>query len=79
MNDKILHSVSWILLIVGGLNWGLEGLGDLIGSNLNVIRLVLGGWPQLESIVYVLVGLSAIYELTVHKKNCKKCEAGGSM
>lgn len=63
--------VSWILLIIGGLNWLVLGIfswdiGMLFGGQSNVI----------SRIIYVLVGLSAIYELITHKKNCKMCKSG---
>jgi uncharacterized membrane protein YuzA (DUF378 family) len=35
----------------------------LVGSELNVVNLLLGGMPMLEAIVYVLVGASAVYGL----------------
>ena len=66
--------VSWILLIVGGLNWGLTGVGDFAGSDWNIVHKILGSWPTVEGIVYILVGLAAVYELFTHKKNCKCCD-----
>ncbi|MCH7828271.1 DUF378 domain-containing protein [Patescibacteria group bacterium] len=48
-----------ILLVVGGLNWGLVGL-----FNLDVVATVFGGTAALGSkVVYVLVGLAALYKL----------------
>lgn len=70
---KALHMIAWILVIIGGLNWLLVGIGMFMGSNLNVVNLVLGSIPSLEALVYVLVGLSAIYEIFTHKKSCKEC------
>ncbi|PIP64905.1 DUF378 domain-containing protein [Candidatus Peregrinibacteria bacterium CG10_big_fil_rev_8_21_14_0_10_49_16] len=61
--------VAGILVLVGALNWGLVGLGGFMGQNWNVVNMVLGAWPQVEWIVYVLVGLSAVYMLV----NCSKC------
>jgi uncharacterized membrane protein YuzA (DUF378 family) len=67
---KALHIVAFILLVVGGLNWLLVGL--------------VGGWDlanylgeSIAKIVYILVGLSAIFELATHKKSCKPCGACG--
>jgi uncharacterized membrane protein YuzA (DUF378 family) len=65
---KALHCVAFILLVVGGLNWLLIGIGDW-----NVVMMVLGSIPMLEKLVYILVGLSAIFEVVTHKKNCKMC------
>ena len=64
---KGLHMVTFILLIVGGLNWGLAAVGY------NVVEMLLGSWPAVLQIVYVLVGLSAVVELVNHKKDCKSC------
>jgi uncharacterized membrane protein YuzA (DUF378 family) len=71
-----LHMVAWILVMVGALNWGLVGLGGFMGGNWNLVNAILGGWPMLEWLVYVLVGASAVYEIMTHKANCKVC--GGS-
>ena len=46
--------IALILLVIGGLNWGLMGLG--MG---NAAEMILG--MTLSRLVYVLVGLSAIY------------------
>lgn len=56
----MLSQVTRILVVVGGINWGLVGLGMLMGSDWNVVNMILGSVPTLEAIVYVLVGLSAI-------------------
>jgi uncharacterized membrane protein YuzA (DUF378 family) len=63
-----LHAIAFILVIIGGLNWGLVALGSYMGSNWNVVNLILGTWPAVENIVYLLVGLSAIL-LIVSPKN----------
>jgi uncharacterized membrane protein YuzA (DUF378 family) len=63
---KSLHMITWILLIIGGLNWGLEGaLNWGVGSFLP---------SSIEMIVYILVGLSAVFEIVTHKSSCKHCE-----
>ena len=58
---KGLGPIARILLLVGGLNMGLVGVGVLISNDLNVINMVIGGMPVLEAVVYVLVGLSALF------------------
>ena len=65
---KGLHMVTFTLLLVGGLNWGLVGL-----FNYNLITSLLGSYPQVETLVYVLVGASAVVEVVTHPKNCKLC------
>ena len=65
---KGLHAVTFLLLIIGGLNWLLVGLFDWGVANL------VG--DAIARIIYILVGLSAVYEIATHKQNCKLC---GSM
>jgi uncharacterized protein len=76
---KALHMVSFILAMVGALNWGLVGIGGFMGSNLNLVNLILGSAPMVEWIVYVLVGLSAVYLLVTHKRDCRHCGSGSAM
>ena len=64
---KSLHGVAFILLIVGGLNWGLTALGY------NLVTMLLGSWPMLVNVVYLLVAASAVYEVVNHKGMCKEC------
>lgn len=70
------YRTAWVLLLIGGLNWGLVGLGMLMHSNWNVINLVLGSWPTVEGIVYLLVGIAAIGILFGCK--CKQCKESES-
>jgi uncharacterized membrane protein YuzA (DUF378 family) len=67
--------VAQILLVIGGLNWGLIGLGYFFGGNWNVVNLIFGNWMWLEALVYVLVGLSALGALIGCK--CALCKACG--
>lgn len=64
---KKLHSIAFILVVVGGLNWLLVGLLSWdIGS-------IFGGQGAIVSrVVYILVGLSAIYLISTCKCCCKK-------
>jgi uncharacterized membrane protein YuzA (DUF378 family) len=68
---KALHAIAFILLVIGGLNWLVIGL-----SGPNVVAY-LG--DTLAMIVYVLVGLSAIYLVFTHKKDCRNCGSSSSM
>lgn len=60
-----LDWTSLVLVIVGALNWGLVGLGQFSGSDLNIVSMLLGGVAggQLEALVYVLVGLAGLYQV----------------
>lgn len=50
--------IAWLLVVVGAINWGLIGV-----ANLNLVESLLGVWPVLVQVVYVLVGLSGLYVL----------------
>lgn len=69
MNSKMLHMVTFLLTVVGALNWGLIGL-----FNLNLVMALFGGFPMVEKIVHILVGASAVYLVSTHKVICKLCE-----
>lgn len=73
MNSKALHMVTFGLLVIGGLNWGLTGIGMWLSMNLNIVNLILGSIPWLEALIYVLVGLSTIWVLVKHRTECKTC------
>ena len=54
---KNLDVVAAVLLVVGGLNWGLVGI-----ANFDLVATVFGPMSSLSRTVYVLVGLAAIYQ-----------------
>ena len=67
-----MHAVSFILVIVGALNWLLMGLfswdiGMIFGDAGNTIA----------RIIYILVGLAGVYLIFSHKKDCMMCGKGG--
>jgi len=66
---KKLHCVTYILIVVGGLNWLLVALFKWdIGQ-------IFGGQEAVVSrIIYLLVGVSAVLEVATHKTLCKQCE-----
>ena len=63
-NATTVGKVAWILVLVGALNWGLIGLGSFLGFDGNIVELLLGSMPTVVNIVYVLVGISAVYKAT---------------
>ena len=65
---KALHMVAFILLVVGGLNWGLVGL-----FKYNLVEAIFGMDSSITMIVYVLVGVSALYIGLTHMGDCKYC------
>jgi uncharacterized protein len=64
---KILDIVALVLVIIGGLNWGLVAL-----ANMDLVKLLFGGIAPLDTIVYVLVALSALYTITILLEKTKK-------
>ena len=67
---KKLNALDWIaliLIIIGGLNWGLVGI-----FNFDLVAAIFGAMSILSRIVYILVGLSALYVLVILGKLAKK-------
>ena len=65
---KALHMVAFALLVVGGVNWGLVGLFQV-----DLVEMLLGSMPTVQMVVYVLIGLSAVYIGATHMADCKVC------
>jgi uncharacterized membrane protein YuzA (DUF378 family) len=55
---RALNTLTLLLLIIGGLNWGLVGL-----FGFDLVATIFGEMSVLSRIVYVLVGLSALYQI----------------
>lgn len=55
---RALNKISLLLLIVGGLNWGLVGL-----FGFDLVATLFGEMSVLSRIVYVLVGVSAVLQI----------------
>ena len=55
---KAINLITLMLVIVGGVNWGLVGLFDF-----NLVSAIFGDMTLLSRIVYVLVGLSALWQI----------------
>lgn len=68
MDKKKFHIVIFSLVMISAINWGLVGL-----FNFNFVTYIFGSAPSVEKIVYILVGLSAVYVLVTHKNDCKIC------
>ena len=64
-----LHTITFYLLVIGGLNWLSQAifsweLGDLFG----------GMHAPISRIIYILVGLAALYEVFTHGQRCRECK-----
>ena len=70
MDTRKLNWLDWVvvvLVIIGGLNWGLYGL-----FGFDLVAYLFGAVSILSRIVYVLVGLAALYLLIIAGKLVKK-------
>jgi uncharacterized membrane protein YuzA (DUF378 family) len=56
MKIRGVDFVAVVLVVIGGLNWGLVGL-----FSFDLVQAILGGIPILARVVYVVVGLAAVY------------------
>ncbi len=62
-----LDFIALILIIIGGLNWGLVG-----AFKFDLVAAIFGDMSIIARIVYILVGLSAIYGILILGKLGKK-------
>jgi hypothetical protein len=62
MKLNTLDIITLVLVIIGGLNWGLVAFGY------NLVTVIFGSMPWLVTMVYALVGLSAIYLAVISMK-----------
>ena len=65
---KYLDLIATVLLIIGGLNWGLVGLFDF-----NLVSAIFNNFPDIQKLLYILIGLAAlwgIYLLSRCKEYC---------
>ena len=60
---KALNAIALVLIIVGGINWGLVGLFDF-----NLVAALFGVDTLLSNLVYILVGIAALYAIVLFKK-----------
>ncbi len=75
---KTLDVIAGILLLIGGLNWGLVGF-----FNFNLINAIFGEATQISRFIYALVGLGALYDIlayifshkAMHHRWCDMLEA----
>lgn len=64
--------VSFVLVIIGGINWGLFGL-----FNFDFVDVLFRSVPTIAEIIYVLIGAASVYLAVTHTKDCKVCATNG--
>lgn len=63
MKMGTLDYIAFILVVIGGLNWGLIGF-----LNYDIVAAIFGSMSTVSRIVYDLVGLSALYMIFMFSK-----------
>lgn len=64
---NVFDWLALILVIVGALNWGLVG-----ALNFNLVSTLFGEMSSISRIVYVLVGLAAVYLAVISPNLARK-------
>jgi len=63
MKRNWLDVISLVLIIIGGINWGLVGF-----FGIDLIGMIFGELSMVSRTIFVLVGLAAIYSLVLFWK-----------
>jgi len=66
---KGIHMIAFLLLVISGLNWLLVGV-----AGWDVGQLFGGQEAIVSRVIYILVGLAALWEVFTHKGACKHCD-----
>ena len=56
---KVLDTIALILVIIGGINWGLIGFFQF-----NLVGSLFGSFSMLSRIIYALVGIASLYSIS---------------
>ena len=68
--NKTVHLLTFPLVVIGALNWGLVGF-----FNFNLVSKIVGTMPMVEQVVYMAVGVAAVIEVAMHLESCKWCSS----
>jgi len=55
---RVANCIAWVILLIGGINWLLVGL-----ASWNLVGAIFGSAALFSRIIYILVGISAIWLL----------------
>lgn len=66
---KSIGLIAFILVVVGGLNWGLIGF-----FKFNLVAAIFGDMSMVSRLIYALVGLATLSKVAMFKKHCCKGE-----
>ncbi len=76
MKDKgcSMSTIGYYLVVAGAVNWGLVGLGSFFGGNWNIVHMLFGSFMMVESLLYVVIGISGVMLIVGCKcATCTKC------
>ncbi len=59
---KAVDVITIILLVIGGLNWGLVGV-----FRFDLVAWIFGDMALISRIVYIIVGVCALYQIVLWK------------
>lgn len=62
---KVINVIALLLVIIGGINWGLVGLFDF-----NLVDFLFGVGSVFSKIIYILVGIASLWCIGLFKKVC---------
>jgi hypothetical protein len=64
---NVLDWIALILLVIGGLNWGLVGV-----FKFDLVKAIFGDMAIVSRIIYIVVGVAALYTIYFLVKACTK-------
>ncbi len=64
---KWLNVITMILIIIGAINWGLVGLFEF-----NLVAMIFSFSPILIKLIYIIVGLSGLYQIMPLSKSMQE-------
>ena len=67
---SLIDKIALILMIIGGLNWGLIGI-----FRFDLVAFLFGDMSWLSRIIYTLVGLSGLYLISTYGRICQVDDA----
>lgn len=64
-----IYTLSFTLIVLGGVQWGLVGVGALLNKNFNIIHKVSMGNIHAEYGFYILIGIFSLLYVWLSTKN----------
>jgi len=67
--------IAFILVVIGAIDLGLFGIipASSSGQGFDLLEAIFGFNATLLEIIYALIGVSGVYLLITHKKDCTVC------